>query len=165
VAVARDRAVDLADRGRGERLLLERREHRRRLLPQLLAQQLLDLLERERRDVVAQRRERLLELLALALRQRGEVDRRQHLTDLHRRAAHLAELLDQLACERGRALTGGGVGALGGAQDVGGAGADPAGRLTGDEPAQAGGARDARRGGLFRHSPSVRRIAGRGPYG
>ena len=40
--VARDRAVDLADRGGGERLLLELGEHGGRLLAQLLAQQLLD---------------------------------------------------------------------------------------------------------------------------
>ena len=40
--LVRHRAMDLADRGGRERLLLELGEHRRRLLPQLLAQQLLE---------------------------------------------------------------------------------------------------------------------------
>ena len=69
------------------------------------------LLEGQRRDVVAQRRERRLELLALGLGDRGEVDGREDLADLHRRAAHLAELLDELARGRGGALAGRGVGA------------------------------------------------------
>ena len=108
-----------------------------------------------------------MKLLALVLGQRGEVDRRQHLADLHRRAAHLAELLDELARERGGALAGRRVRALGRAHDVGGAGPDPAGRLAGDEPAEAGGARDAGGGGLARLgiAPSVRRSGSRGPYG
>ena len=109
----------------------------------------------QRRDVVAQRRERLLEALALVLGQRGEVDRREHLPDLHRRAAHLAELLDELARERRRALAGRLVRALGRADDVRGARPDPAGRLPGDEPAETGGAGDPGRGWLARlwHAP------------
>ena len=113
VAVERDRAVDLADRGGGERLLLEGLEVVADLAAELLLEQLADLLERERRDVVAQRGERRLELLALRLRDRGEVDGGEDLADLHRRAAQLAELLDELAGERGGALAGGGVGVLG----------------------------------------------------
>ncbi len=141
VAVERDRAVDLADRGGGERLLLEGLEVVADLAAELLLEQLADLLERQRRDVVAQRGERRLELLALRLRDRGEVDGGEDLADLHRRAAQLAELLDELAGERGGALAGGGVGVLGGAQAVGGAGAGPARGLAGDEAAEAGGAR------------------------
>ena len=148
--VARHGAMDLADRGRSERLLLERGEDRGRLLPQLGAQQLLDLLVGQRRDVVAQRRQRLLEALALVLGQRGEVDGREHLPDLHRGAAHLAELLDELARERRRALAGRLVRALGRADDVRGARPDPAGRLPGDEPAETGGAGDPGRGWLAR---------------
>ena len=110
-AVGRGRAVDLADRGGGERLLLELAKDVADRHAELVLEQLLDLLERERRDVVAQRRERRLELLALGLGDRGEVDGREHLADLHRRAAHLAELLDELARGRGGALAGRGVGA------------------------------------------------------
>ena len=116
-------------------------------------------LERQRRDVVAQRGERLLEVLALVLGQRGEVDRGEHLADLHRRAAHLAELLDELARERRGALAGGGVGALGRAHDVRGARPDPAGRLPGDEPAEPRGAREARGrrlAGLVGHASRLR---------
>ena len=67
----------------------------------------------------------------------------EDLADLHRRAAELAELLDELARERGGALAGGGVGVLGGAQAVGRARARPAGGLAGDEAAEARGAADA----------------------
>ena len=149
--VVRDRAVDLADRGGGERLLLELGEDvADGCSPSSSREQLLDLLERQRRDVVAQRGERLLELLALVLGDRGEVDGREHLADLHRGAAHLAELLDELARERGGALAGRRVGALGRAHDVGGARAGPAGRLPGDEAAEAGGAGDAGGGWLAR---------------
>ena len=49
-------------------------------------------------------------------RGRREVDGGEGLADLHGRAAELAELLDELARERGGALAGGGVGLLGGAQ-------------------------------------------------
>ena len=117
---------------------LELGEDGRRLVPQLLAQQLLDLLEGQRRDVVAQLRQRLLEVLALVLGQRGEVDRREHLPDLHRRAAHLAELLDELARERGGALARRRLGALGRAHDVRRARPGPARGLPGDEPAEPG---------------------------
>ena len=165
-ALARDRAVDLADRRRRERLLLELGEDRGGPLAQLVAQQLLDLAERQRRDVVAQRRERLLERLALLLGQRGEVDRGEHLPDLHGGAAQLAELLDELARERRGALAGGRVGALGRADEVGRARADPARRLARDEAAEAGGAgepgRRRRRGSGM--PPGYERAARR-PYG
>ena len=136
-AVGGRRAVDLADRGRRERFGLEVGERLAQRDAELVAEELLDRLERQRRDVVAQRRERGPELLALGLRDRGEVDGREHLADLHRRAAHLAELLDELARGGGGALAGGGVGALVRAQRVGGAGARPAQALAGDEPTEA----------------------------
>ncbi len=143
LALARDRAVHLADRGGREGLLLELGEGVGERRAELGAQQLLDLAERERRDVVAQRGERLLELLALGLRDRREVDRREHLADLHGGAAHRAELLDELARQRGRALTGGRVGALRGPHEVRGARAGPAQALAGHEAAEAARARQA----------------------
>ena len=143
LALGRGGAVDLADRGGGERLLLEVVEEVLDRLPELLPQQLLDALEGERRDVVAQARERRFELLALGLGDRGEVDGREDLADLHRRAAHLAELLDQLAGGRGGALARRGVRRLLAAQRVGGAHSRPAQTLAGDEPAEAAGAGDA----------------------
>ena len=160
--LARDRAVDLADRCRGEGVVLELREDRRRPVPELLAQQLLDLLERQRRDVVAQLRQRLLEVLALALGQRREVDRGEHLPDLHRRPAHLAELRDELPRERGGPFAGRRLGALGRAHDVRRARTGPARGLPGDEPAEPGGAGDPRGrrpGGFRRHGLQATRRA------
>ena len=74
--------------------------------------------ERDRRDVVAQRREPGLQLGALLLGQPVELDHQEQLPDLHRRAAHPAELVDQLADEgrgplvagRGRPLRASGPG-------------------------------------------------------
>ena len=143
LALGRGRAVDLADRGGGERVVLEVVEEVSDRLAEFFLEQLLDALEGQRRDVVAQARERGLELLALGLRDRGEVDGREDLADLHRRAAHLAELLDQLAGGRGRALAGRGVGGFVAAQRVGRARPGPAQALAGDEPAEAAGAGDA----------------------
>ena len=100
--------------------------------------------ERERRDVVAERGERALELLALALGDRREVDGGEHLPDLHRRAAHAAELLDQLTGERGGALAAGHLGrAPVQRTKIGGARARPAEALAGYEAADAAGAREA----------------------
>ena len=64
----------------------------------------LHLLERHGRRVVAQRGELLLELLALVLGHEVEVDRREDLADLHRRALHLPELLDELVGHRDRVV-------------------------------------------------------------
>src|SRR4029079_10435987 len=126
------------------------------LLAELVLEQLLDLLERERWDVVAQRGERLLELLALGLGDRGEVDGREDLADLHRRPAHLPELLDELVRGRGGALAGRGVGLLVAAQRVGRARAGPAQALSGDEAAEAARAGDAGCRGRVGHLLSVR---------
>ena len=152
LALGGRRAVDLADRGGGERVVLEVVEEVFDRLAQLRLEQLLHALEGQRRDVVAQARERGLELLALGLGDRGEVDGREDLADLHRRAAHLAELLDQLAGGRGRALAGRGVGGLVAAQGVDGARSGPAQALAGDEPAEAAGAGDAGGGRGVGHS-------------
>ncbi len=151
-AVLGRRAVDLADRGRRERLGLELGEGlRRRACSSSSLSSFSIALNGQRRDVVAQRRERGLELLALGLRDRREVDGGQHLADLHRRAAHLAELLDELARGGGGALAGGGVGGFVAAQRVGGARARPAQALAGDEAAEAARAGDAGCGRVLGH--------------
>ena len=142
-AVARDRAMHLADRGGREGVVLELCEMPFDGPAQFAAHEPLDLRPRQRRHVVAQRRERLLELLALGRRDRREVDGREHLADLHRSAAHVPELLDQLAGERGGALATRRLGALARAHHVGGAGAGPAQALAGDEAADAAGAGEA----------------------
>ena len=74
--------------------------------------------ERHRRHVVAERRQLGLELVALLLGQAVELDHRDHLADLHRRAAHPAELIDELVDERGRALVLRRLGPLGRAQAI-----------------------------------------------
>ena len=56
--------------------------------------------ERHRRDVVAQRRQLALQLVLLLGVEAVELDHREHLPDLHRRAAHPSELLDELVHER-----------------------------------------------------------------
>ena len=104
-AVARARAVDLADRRRGDRLASNSAKTSRDRPAELGAQQLLQL--RRTGPVgacVAQRGERLLELLALVLGHEVEVDRREDLADLHRRALHLPELLDELVGDRDRVV-------------------------------------------------------------
>ena len=102
---------------------------------ELCAHQLLELGERDRRDVVAQRRELGLAARPLLLRQPVELDHRQQLADLHRRAAHPAELVDELADQLGGPLVAGGRGPLGRAHPVGGAHPRPAQALPRHQPA------------------------------
>jgi hypothetical protein len=149
-AVAGRGAVHLADRGGGERLRLEVGEHVGDRPAELLAQEPLELGERHRRHVVAQRGEPALEVVALVLGQAVEVDHRQHLADLHRGAAHLAELLDELVDERGGPLVARRLRALRRADAIGRPHARPAQPLAGDEAAHARGPRDPARRELAR---------------
>ena len=138
VAVEGRRAVDLADRGGGERALVEVGEHLLERPAELLAHAASRGGERDRRDVVAERGELALQLVLLLLGKAVELDHRDHLADLHRRAAHLAELLDELVHERRRPLVLGGRGPLGRADPVGGPHAGPPqrpGRSPGRRPA------------------------------
>ena len=96
--------MDLTDRCRCERLLFEVAEHALERTPELLAHQLLEVSEPHRRDVVAERREPPLQLVPLVLGKAVELDHRDHLTDLHRRATHLPELIDELPDQRRGAL-------------------------------------------------------------
>ena len=73
------------------------REHALDRPAELLPHELLEVCERHRRDVVAQRGELALQLVLLVLGKAVELDHREHLADLHRRAAHLPKLVDELA--------------------------------------------------------------------
>ena len=110
----------------------------------------------EGRDVIAQRGQRALELLALGRRDRREVDGREDLADLHRGAAHVPELIDELAGQPGGALAGGGLGALGRAHAIGGLRGGPAQALAGHQAAEAARAGEAGSGGSTGHDTTVR---------
>ena len=142
VAVERRRAVHLADRRGRERVLVELGEDAGERPAELVAQQPLELCERDRRDVIAELGELCLQRVALVLGEAVELDHREHLPDLHRRSAHLAELVDELVDERRGALILRGGGALRGADPVGRAHARPPRALAGHEATDPGGARD-----------------------
>src|SRR4029453_14842953 len=89
---------------RCERTLVKVAEHAPERTAELSAHQLLELREPNGRDVVAERREPPLQLLPLVLGKAVELDHRDHLTDLHRRATHLPELVDELLDQRRGAL-------------------------------------------------------------
>ena len=95
-AVAQRRAVDLPDRGRRDRLLLEGREHLGDRLFQVVLDHAAHLLEGHRRRGVAQLGELALELLAVLLGDEADVEERHHLAELHRRALHRPEHRDDL---------------------------------------------------------------------
>ena len=78
--------MDLADRGRRERLVAERPEDRLRIVPELLADDRADLVVRERRDLVQQ----LEQLVAVGGRQQVEAQR-EHLAELDPGAAEPLE--------------------------------------------------------------------------
>ena len=112
--------MDLADRGRGERTLVEVAEHVLQRRAELLPHQLLQVREPHRRDVVAERGQAALQLVPLLFRETVELDHRDHLADLHRRAAHLPKLFDELLDQRGGPLALGRRGALRRPDPVGG---------------------------------------------
>ena len=134
VAVDRGGAVDLADRGRGKRTLVEVGEHALERAAELLPHELLELGEGHRWDVVAEGGELALQLVLLVLVEAVELDHRDDLADLHRRAAHLPKLVDQLVDERCGPLVLGGGGPLGRPDPVRGAHTGPAQALPGHQP-------------------------------
>ena len=79
-------------------------EHALERTAELLAHQLLEVSEPHRRDVVAERREPPSQLVPLVLGKAVELNHRDHLTDLHRRAAALPERVDELPDQRRGAL-------------------------------------------------------------
>ncbi len=84
-------AVDLADRGGGERLRLDLGEHPVGWLLVLVLEDLVDLLPRHGGSAGPELCELLLVDLAVLGRQEVDVDEGRHLSDLHRRAFHLAQ--------------------------------------------------------------------------
>ena len=151
-AVGQPRPVDLADRGRGDRLLVELVEHVLQRLAELVLDHLSHLLERDRRGGVAERGELTLELLAVLLGDEPDVEEGHHLPDLHRRALHRPECghdllrgLDVAPFERS-------VAPLLGPGEVGCVGARLPDRLTCREPPDPSGTPHARGGDLvLRH--------------
>ena len=91
-AVRQRRAMHLADRRRGERLLLELEEEPLDRLAELLADRALDVGERERPHVVLQRAQ-----LGDDVRRDDVRPRREELAELHERRAELVQHLAQLA--------------------------------------------------------------------
>ena len=158
------RPVDLADRRRGEGLVGELGEVVGDLPAQVLLDDLADRPGVDRRDVVAQGGQALLEGLALALGHDVPVDRREHLADLHGGALHLPELLDELVGGAQRPLAAGLVGPLVGAHGVRRAVPEPARALPGDEAAELRGATEAG-GGDARHGPEGTAGGARRPTG
>ena len=163
-AVERDGAMHLADRGRGESLLVEIAEGLRERATELLAHHLLEVGEADRGNVVAQRGQAALQLVAFVLRKAVELEHRDHLADLHCRAAHLAKLIDELSHQRSRPLAFRRRRALGRPDPVGGAHPRPAQPLAGHQAADACGARQPAGGkfsrlgrifGAVTHPPSL----------
>ena len=83
--------MDLADRGRGEGLLVEVGERPRQRLAEIRLGDLADRLERDRLGRVLKLGEDLLHLGPELLGHEAEVDSRKGLTHLHRGAPHPAE--------------------------------------------------------------------------
>ena len=89
-------AVDLADRRRGDRVLVELVEDVVELVVVLLLEDLAHVLERDLRRGVAQLGELGLELLAVLLGHEADVQEREDLAELHGRALHRAQRGDDL---------------------------------------------------------------------
>src|SRR3954447_7376518 len=150
--VVEARAVDLADRGGGDRHGVEGLEDVLDLLAVLLLDDLLHVLEGDLRRGVAQLGELGLELLAVLGRDEADVEERHHLPELHRRALHGAQggddLLGGLDLTARERL----VGALLVAGQVGRARTELARGLLGRQPPDGRGAPQARgRDRLLRH--------------
>ncbi len=90
-AVGQPRAVDLADRGGGDRLGVELLEDLAQRRLELGLDHLAHVVEAHLRRRVAQRAELALELLAVLLRDEPDVEEAHHLPELHRRALHRPE--------------------------------------------------------------------------
>src|SRR3954469_5585459 len=133
-AVEQACAIDLADR-RCDGVGLERVEDVVQGLLELVLDHAPHPVEADTWGRVAQRREFGLEAVALLGRQVAEVDDRGDLADLHRRALHAAEHVDDLLGRLDLAPLGGGVARLGGAGRVCGPGRVGAYGLPADEPA------------------------------
>ena len=137
-AVSKGGPIDLADRCRGNRLGVEVGERRVDGLLQVGLDHPSHRVERERRRRVAERRQLRLEPFPVLRRDHSEVNEREDLAELHRRALHPPEDGDDLL--RGLELTAleGDCGAFIGATDVCRTGARLFGRLLRDRHAHPG---------------------------
>ena len=95
-AVVQPRAVDLADRGGGDRLGSNVGEDLVQRLLELGLDHLAHVVEAHLRRRVAQRAELALELLAVLLGHEPDVEEAHHLAELHRRALHRPQRGDDL---------------------------------------------------------------------
>src|SRR5215210_345545 len=95
-AVVQARAVDLADRGGGDRRLVELGERVAELLAELGLHDLAHVGEAHLRRGVAQLAQLALELLPVLLGDEADVEERHHLAELHRGALHRPERRDDL---------------------------------------------------------------------
>ena len=134
--------MDLADRGRGKRALVEVAEHVPQRPAELLPYELFQVREPHGRDVVPERGEAPLQFFALVFGKAVELDHRDHLADLHRRAAHLSKLFDDLLNERCGPLSLRRGGTLGRPDPIGGSHPGPPQALPGHQPTHARGPRE-----------------------
>ena len=141
-AVVQPRAVDLADGCGGKRLGLELRERVVELLARVGLDHLAHLIERDPRGRVAQLGELGLEPLVGLLGEGTRVHERGNLADLHRRALHLAEDVQDSLGRLQLPPLGRGAALLLGAGQVCGTARVRARRLAAGQPAEAGGAAD-----------------------
>ena len=137
--VAEPRAVDLADRRRSHRLLLELGKDVAHRLAEFLLDHLAHVLEAHRRGGVAQGGELALELLPVILGDEADVEKRHHLAKLHGRALHRPQCGDDLLSRLDVATLEGRLAALLGARHIGRVGARLADRLPGRKPPDLGG--------------------------
>ena len=137
------RPMDLPDRRGRERLALEVGERLVDRPAEVVLDDLADVVEAELRRVVAELRERGAELLLALLGEARQLDRREHLPDLHRGALHLTQLPGDLHGDRGDAVVGRALRALFVAGQVRQPGPGPAQPLPGDHPADTGGSAEA----------------------
>ncbi len=133
-AVGQGGAVDLADRGGGDRFLVELLEDVADAITELLFDHLAHVLEGHRGSRVAQRPELALELLAVLLGHQSGVEEGHDLADLHRGALHRPQRGDDLLGGLDVAPFERGFAALLGAGDVGGSRTGLPDRLPGGEP-------------------------------
>jgi hypothetical protein len=122
-AVLQRGAVDLADRGRRDRLGIELGEGVCERAVEVGLDHLAHLLEADRRSGIAERGELRLEALAVLWRDHPDVDEGEHLADLHRGPLHPPEDGDDLLGGLELPPLHRGARALVGAGDVGGSGA------------------------------------------
>ncbi len=152
--VREPRAIHLADRGGGDRFLVELVEHVLDAFLELLLDHLAHVLEGDRRRGITQRCELALKLGPVLLGHEADVDERHHLSELHCRALHLSERLDDLLRRFDVTPLEGGLAPRLGARYVGRVRPRLTDRLSCCEPSDPGGTPHAGGGDLVCHRSS-----------